>query len=108
MAAAYAGITEMVGESDRPPSQVSMAVGDSATGISAAMAVMAALLHREHTGKGQYIDCSLLDTYLQMHEDYIPRVGIRGEAALPKRSARNILMAAQQAFLTVATVLSYK
>ena len=86
MAAAYAGITEMVGESDRPPSQVSMAVGDSATGISAAMAVMAALLHREHTGKGQYIDCSLLDTYLQMHEDYIPRVGIRGEAALPKRS----------------------
>ena len=50
------------------------------------MAVMAALLHREHTGEGQYIDCSLLDTYLHMHEDYIPRVGIRAEAALPKRS----------------------
>lgn len=62
----------MVGESDRPPSQVSMAVGDSATGISAAMAVMATLLDREHAGEGQYIDCSLLDTYLQMHEDYIP------------------------------------
>ena len=86
MAAAYAGITEMIGESDRGPSQVSMAVGDSATGLSACMAVTAALLHRERTGEGQFIDCSLLDTYLQMHEDYIPRVGLRGKVALPKRS----------------------
>jgi len=86
MAAAYAGITGMIGENDRAPSQVSMAVGDSATGISAAMAVAVALLHRERTGEGQFIDCSLLDTYLQMHEDYIPRVGLRGKAALPERS----------------------
>ena len=86
MAAAYAGITEMIGENDRSPSQVSMAVGDSATGISAAMAVVVALLHRERTGEGQFIDCSLLDTYLQMHEDYIPRVGLRGDAASPERS----------------------
>ena len=86
MAAAYAGITEMIGENDRSPSQVSMAVGDSATGISAAMAVAVALLHRERTGEGQFIDCSLLDTYLQMHEDYIPRVGLRGDAASPERS----------------------
>jgi len=86
MASAFAGITEMIGERDRPPAQVTMAVGDSATGISAAMSVVVALLHRERTGEGQYIDCSLLDTYLQMHEDYIPRVGIRGEIAIPERA----------------------
>ena len=86
MASAYAGISEMIGEPDRAPSQLSMAVGDSATGISAAMAVAVALLHRERTGEGQYIDCSLLDTYLQMHEDYIPRVGLSGAKALPTRS----------------------
>ena len=78
MASAYAGISEMIGEPDRAPSQLSMAVGDSATGISAAMAVAVALLHRERTGEGQFIDCSLLDTYLQMHEDYIPRIGLSG------------------------------
>ena len=86
MASAYAGISEMIGEPDRAPSQLSMAVGDSATGISAAMAVAVALLHRERTGEGQFIDCSLLDTYLQMHEDYIPRIGLSGTKALPMRS----------------------
>ena len=86
MASAYAGISEMIGEPDRAPSQLSMAVGDSATGISAAMAVVVALLHRERTGEGQFIDCSLLDTYLQMHEDYIPRIGLSGTKAVPMRS----------------------
>lgn len=86
MAAAYGGVTGVIGEADRGPVQVPIAMGDSATGVAAAMAVGFALLHRERTGKGQYIDCSLLDTYVQMHEDYIPRVGLRGKAALPPRS----------------------
>lgn len=86
MASAYAGISSLIGEADRSPVQVPVAMGDSATGVSAAMAVGFALLHRERTGEGQYIDCSLLDTYVQMHEDFIPRVGIRGKAAIPPRS----------------------
>jgi CoA:oxalate CoA-transferase len=86
MASAYAGITASIGEGDRGPVQVPIAMGDSATGVSAAMAVGFALLHRERTGEGQHIDCSLLDTYAQMHEDLIPRVGLRGKAAIPPRS----------------------
>ena len=86
MASAYAGITSQIGEIDQGPVQVPIAMGDSATGVAAAMAVGFALLHRERTGEGQFIDCSLLDTYLQMHEDYIPRVGLRGDAASPERS----------------------
>ena len=86
MASAYAGITSQIGEIDQGPVQVPIAMGDSATGVAAAMAVGFALLHRERTGEGQFIDCSLLDTYVQMHEDLIPRVGIRGKAALPPRS----------------------
>jgi CoA:oxalate CoA-transferase len=86
MASAYAGITSQIGEPDQGPVQVPIAMGDSATGVAAAMAVGFALLHRERTGEGQLIDCSLLDTYVQMHEDLIPRVGIRGKAALPPRS----------------------
>ena len=86
MASAYSGISSVIGEPDRPPVQVPIAMGDSATGMAAAMAIGFALLHREHTGEGQYIDCSLLDTYVQMHEDYIPRVGLRGEVAIPARS----------------------
>ena len=86
MASAYAGITSQIGEPGQGPVQVPIAMGDSATGVSAAMAVGFALLHRERNGEGQFIDCSLLDTYVQMHEDLIPRVGIRGKSALPLRS----------------------
>ena len=70
------------------------------------MAVAVALLHRERTGEGQFIDCSLLDTYLQMHEDYIPRIGLSGTKALPMRSGSNIQMVALQEFLIVETALT--
>ena len=86
MASAYGGVTSAIGEGDRGPVQVPIAMGDSATGVSAAMAVGFALLHRERTGKGQHIDCSLLDTYVQMHEELIPRVSVRGKEAIPSRS----------------------
>ena len=60
MGAAYAGITSAIGEGDRGPAQLPIAIGDSATGVTAAMSVAFALLHRERTGEGQYIDCSLV------------------------------------------------
>jgi CoA:oxalate CoA-transferase len=85
MGAAYAGITSAIGEGDRGPAQLPMAIGDSATGVTAAMSIGFALLHRERTGEGQYIDCSLIDTYFNMHEVNIPKLSLRGPAFRPKR-----------------------
>src|SRR5215510_16366852 len=85
MGAAYAGITAAIGESDRGPAQLPIAIGDSATGVTAAMAVGFALLHRERTGEGQYIDCSLLDTYFNMHEVNVPKCSLRGKQFQPPR-----------------------
>jgi CoA:oxalate CoA-transferase len=79
MGAAYAGITNAVGERDRGPAQLPMAIGDSATGVTAEMCIGFALVHRERTGEGQYIDCSLIDTYFNMHEVNIPKTSLRGE-----------------------------
>ena len=73
MAAAYAGITASIGEADRGPAQFTTAIGDSATGMTAAMAIGFALLHRERTGEGQHIECSLIDTYFHMHEVNVPK-----------------------------------
>jgi CoA:oxalate CoA-transferase len=84
-AAAYAAITASLGEPDRP-AQITNAIGDSATGVAAAMAVGFALLHRERTGEGQFIDCSLIDSYFQMHESSVPKVSLRGPAFVPKRA----------------------
>lgn len=85
MGAAYAGITDAIGEPDRGPAQLPIAIGDSATGVTAAMAIGFALLHRERTGEGQYIDCSLLDTYFNMHEVNVPKCSLRGKQFQPPR-----------------------
>ena len=43
------------------PQRVGVAIADINTGFYATIAVLAALLHREKTGEGQYIDMALLD-----------------------------------------------
>src|SRR5258708_13347931 len=50
------------------------------------MSIGFALLHRERTGEGQYIDCSLVDTYFNMHEVNVPKSSLRGSSFAPKRA----------------------
>jgi len=86
MGQAYAGITDGIGETDRAPAVTTMAIGDVSTGVSAAMAVGFALLHRERTGEGQFLDASLVDTYFHMHEANVPMISLRGDKYRPTRS----------------------
>ena len=86
IAAAYAGITDQIGEAGGSPAQFTIAIGDVSTGVAAAMAVGFALLHRERTGEGQQIDGAILDTYFHMHEVNVPRVALRGDKFTPKRT----------------------
>lgn len=53
------------GEADRPPSKVGVAATDIATGLYAHGAIMAALLSRQKTGKGVWIDCNLFETQVK-------------------------------------------
>jgi crotonobetainyl-CoA:carnitine CoA-transferase CaiB-like acyl-CoA transferase len=48
------------------PMKVGVAICDLFTGMNAGSAILAALLFRERTGKGQHIDCSLLDAQVSM------------------------------------------
>ena len=84
--AAYAGVTSLIGEADRGPAQFATAIGDHATGVTAAMSIGFALLHRERTGDGQYIECSLIDTYFNMHEVNVPKSSLRGSSFASKRA----------------------
>jgi crotonobetainyl-CoA:carnitine CoA-transferase CaiB-like acyl-CoA transferase len=68
IAQAYAGITELIGEPGQPPSIPMAAIGDVSTGVHALAAIACALLYRERTGEGQYIDVSLLDTYMNTQD----------------------------------------
>ena len=86
LGASLAGIIDQLGDPDRPPVVPPMAIGDVSTGVSAAMAVGFALLNRERTGEGQYIDASLLDTYFHMHELSVPVISLRPGKWSPKRT----------------------
>jgi len=86
IAAAYAGVTDQIGDPAGAPAQLTIAVGDVSTGVAAAMAIGFALLHRERTGEGQLIDAAILDTYFHMHEVNVPRVSLRGDGFVPRRT----------------------
>ena len=59
------GLMSITGEKDGLPGagaqKVGVAVVDLQTGLYSTIAIQAALLARQHTGRGQYIDMSLLD-----------------------------------------------
>ncbi|KAK2459643.1 hypothetical protein APHAL10511_008288 [Amanita phalloides] len=59
-----AGLMHITGEPDRPPSKVGVAVTDISTGLYAHGAVMAALISRQQTGQGVWIDCNLFETQI--------------------------------------------
>ena len=80
IAQAYSGITGMIGEPDGAPSLPMIGLGDVNTGVHAACAIGFALLHRERTGEGQYLDISLLDSYFHCHEINVAMYSLTGKS----------------------------
>ena len=58
---AMGGLMGITGDENGPPMKVGVAITDVTTGLFAHGAILAALYSRVASGKGQYIDCSLLD-----------------------------------------------
>jgi formyl-CoA transferase len=61
---AMGGIMSITGEPDGGPQKVGVGIADVVCGLYAASGILAALRHRDRTGEGQFIDCSLYDTQL--------------------------------------------
>ncbi|MEI6313380.1 MAG: CaiB/BaiF CoA-transferase family protein [Syntrophus sp. (in: bacteria)] len=86
---AISGILDLLGEKGRPPIVPAIMIsGAGGGGINAALGIMAALLRRERTGKGQYLDVSILDglsPFLAlMMSEYLAtkKAPVRGESRL--------------------------
>ncbi|MBX3025540.1 CoA transferase [bacterium] len=56
------GMSSLTGYAGWPPMHVGISYGDPTGGLHGAVAVLAALWHREATGEGQYIDLSQWET----------------------------------------------
>ena len=89
LGAAYAGIASMGGEADGSPYVPQAAIGDVSTGAHAALGICAALLYRGRTGRGQYLDVSLLDTYFHYHEISVQMHSLSGGEIKPFRAGRH-------------------
>ncbi|KAF2204796.1 caib/baif family protein-like protein [Delitschia confertaspora ATCC 74209] len=61
MVEAEMGLMHITGQRDGPPVKVGVAVTDLTTGLYTSNSIMAALLGRARTGKGQHIDVALSD-----------------------------------------------
>lgn len=55
------GLMHITGHRDGPPAKVGVAITDLTTGLYASNSVMAALIGRAKTGRGQHIDVALAD-----------------------------------------------
>jgi crotonobetainyl-CoA:carnitine CoA-transferase CaiB-like acyl-CoA transferase len=81
---ATGGIMAVTGIPDGQPGAGPMKVGpslvDFMTGHNAALAIMSALLYRERSGEGQYIDIALLDSSVAMVSHIMQDYLISGEA----------------------------
>jgi succinate--hydroxymethylglutarate CoA-transferase len=61
MVEAEFGLMHITGARDGPPVKVGVAVTDLTTGLYTSNSIMAALLSRARTGKGQHLDVALSD-----------------------------------------------
>jgi len=61
---ALSGIMSITGHAEMGPTRAGFAVCDVLSGMTAAFAVSSALFQRAHTGKGQFIDVSMLEASL--------------------------------------------
>ena len=77
--AALGGLNALVGHAGETPAGMNIRYGDSTVGAAAALAIVAALHHRETSGEGQFIDLSAVETLSMMVGDSLFAYGLTGE-----------------------------
>ena len=83
VAQAYSGLMSITGPVGGPPCRVGSSVGDIISGQQAAIGILAALAHREKTGRGQFYDGSMVDGLFAVLESAVARYTISGKIPGP-------------------------
>jgi crotonobetainyl-CoA:carnitine CoA-transferase CaiB-like acyl-CoA transferase len=99
IAQGMSGIMSVTGEPDGPPVKAGVPIADLAAGLIAVNGILAALIARERTGRGQYVDTSLFEAALSMSVWEATEYWTTGDAPRAMGSAHR-LSAPYQAFRT--------
>jgi benzylsuccinate CoA-transferase BbsF subunit len=73
-----AGFSSVTGYKGGPPMHVGISYGDPTAGLHGAVAVLAALCHRQRTGEGQFIDVSLWEASATLLPDALLEYEMNG------------------------------
>ena len=68
---AMGGLRYVVGDPTTPPSRMGISIGDSLAATYACLGALAALQHRQRTGRGQVVDSAIYEAVLAMMESLI-------------------------------------
>jgi CoA:oxalate CoA-transferase len=77
------GIMSITGHPGQPPARVGMSIGDVGSGLYAAVAINAALVHRERTGEAAKVDVAMFDCQIALLENAVMRYTVTGEIPGP-------------------------
>jgi formyl-CoA transferase len=68
---AMGGLRYVVGDPSTPPSRMGISIGDSLAATYACLGALAALQHRQRTGRGQVVDSAIYEAVLNMMESLV-------------------------------------
>lgn len=108
VAEAASGLRSINGYPDRPPVRMSISLGDSLGGMMAAQGVMAALIARQSTGRGQVVDVALTESCLALTESMVPEYLMSGfvrqpsGTKLPGIAPSNVYLTEDDRWLVIA------
>lgn len=107
---AVSGIRHVTGDPDRPPARVAVSMTDYITGLYGAFGATMALLSREKTGRGQYIDAALYECAFSFMEPWIAAFEKLGHVAgrmgsrLPESTPNNLYPTADGEYIHITAM----
>lgn len=80
---AMGGLMSVTGEPGRAPVRMGLPMADLSTGLFAAIGVLAAVIDRQRTGRGQLVDVAMFDAMIGLLTQYAGRYFMTGEDTEP-------------------------
>jgi formyl-CoA transferase len=75
---ASSGLVSVNGSPESDPVRIGVPVVDLATGMNACIGILMALYERNNSGKGQFIDATLYDSAIALHQPHAPNYFMAG------------------------------